>query len=169
MFPPARPGSRQDASAHSTQDRRLNGQRNAQPAFVSSPSPDLWNDHVVDHPFMSQLASTHQSQPAHHDTTASVFSGNPNFSNDTTTHLVPQMPFAFIIEPSLQPSQHVPATDEPQRSESNTQPHRPRRKQQNPRHPQYTAAQWDDHRPKIKDLYIDQNSSLEQTMEIMSE
>jgi hypothetical protein len=101
MFPPARPESLQDARAHRTEDRRLNGRGTAQPTFA--------------------------------------------------------------------PSQHVPAADEPQRSESDTQPHRPRRKQQNSRHPQYTTEQWDDRRPKIKDLYIDQNMSFEQTMKIMSE
>jgi len=169
MFPPARPESLQDARAHRTEDRRLNGRGTAQPTFAPSPSLDLWTDHI-DHPFIPhQLASTHQNQPTHHGITANVHSGIPSFSSHNTTHPTPTMPFAFITELDLQPSQHVPAADEPQRSESDTQPHRPRRKQQNSRHPQYTTEQWDDRRPKIKDLYIDQNMSLEQTMEIMSE
>ena len=125
--------------------------------------PEPWQD-AMHNPQDNELIFLHDqhSSPFHYATTN-------NFSSEIPASVTPTLPLASIIDPVLEPPQHIPAPDVPQHSRSDIQPNQPQRKQQSSRQPRYTAEQWNNHRSKIKETYIDQNASLEQTMKIMSE
>ncbi|KAI9851900.1 MAG: hypothetical protein M1824_002450 [Vezdaea acicularis] len=170
MLPRAPPESQQDVRVHSTKDSWLSGQRTAHTTFAPSPSSNMWADGIGDQsPLYHQQVSSCQIQPMHYHTMANVWSGSPDFLSEFTIPVAPTMSLASITESALQSLQHSPAADKPQRPASGTKLNRPRRKQLNSRHPQYTAAEWDSYRSKIKELYIDQNASLETTMESLSQ
>lgn len=169
--PPYGPSQSQPGDSHiQSSDDPFNGWpwRSSPPInsnIAPSLSSNLWNDRMGDPLFTyrQEIASSYQLQPARHDSTINASTGYPIIRNESLD---------TIEEPTLQPLQNIPETIHAQHSEPGAEPSRPQQQQQqqqhNPQHSQLTETDWRNHRSKIKELYMDQNASLEKTMAIMS-
>jgi hypothetical protein len=131
-------------------------------AFVPGPSSNLWADRITDPLFLyrQQIAASYQIQPpVHHDSTINASAVYPSHSAG---------PLGTMGEPTLQPLHSIPVTMDAQHLDSGMQPSQLQRKQHNSQPSQFSETDWETHRSKIKELYMDQNASLEKTMSIMS-
>jgi len=147
--------------------RQVGRGHTGRPTFWPAEGTYLWRDQAhQDHP----QVSPYQMHPPRGPAANIPFPITP-FSND----LGPQTgPTVFFNSQSSVPSGEFlqrtgpsPPSVQPQVEEPTPPPNRPRRKQQNLQHPHYEEIEWKKHRPKIKELYIDKNLSLKETMKIM--
>ena len=129
--------------------------------FAPGPSSNSWTDRTVDPFFGSHqyIPSSYQVQPGRHDST---------INGSTLYPIISAGPLGTMEEPTFQSLHNVPVTAGAQQSEAGTQPNLLQSKQHNLQHSQYTETDWNNHRPKIKELYMDQNASLEKTMATMT-
>ena len=143
----------------------LDFQRPQSSSLQSGPAPTGWTNHISDQSFSNN--HSHQFQPIVAQVITDMPTGFPDFSRDTITSIEPTA-FPSSTLPVTQNSQNNLVLDQAIVSETHTQRNPLPSRRQASQHPRYTDDDWKKHRPTIKRLYIDQNLSLEKTMEIMS-
>jgi Clr5 domain len=169
MLPPPPPPfqSRHDDSHAHGNDHSLNSRQNnwrttppTNTIYAPEPSSSLWNDRFRDQSFLyrQQDVSAYQVPPMHQDSGV-----NPSIVYPSASGGV----LGTAQEPAFQPLHALPLPLQPQHLESVPQANQLQPEQRDSQQPQYTDTEWDKHRLKIKEIYLDQNKSLEKTMEIM--
>ena len=138
----------------------------SQTVFTSNPSSSLLGDGSGTQSFTSYPVDAPYQYP---QTLPPVLANLiPTLSAGTAAPGEPMIPAASVNQRAPPLLQQNLATDEPQRSEPNTQPNQVRKRKRVSQNPRYSASDWERHRSAIKELYIIRDLSLEETIEEMS-
>ena len=90
-------------------------------------------------------------------------------TNGSPTVVPPAVPSTAVSQRVLlPPGSCESASERLQFIETDHQPERARKRKRASQHPQYSARDWERHRSNIKKFYIDQDLSLEGTIEKLS-
>lgn len=143
----------------------LDSQRPQSSSLQSGPASTGWTNHISGHSFSNN--HSYQFQPIAAQVITDMPTGFPNFSRDT---MISTEPTTFPSSTLLvtQNSQNNLLLDQAMISETDLQRNSLPSKRQASQYTRYTDDDWKKHRPTIERLYIDQNLSLEKTMEVMS-
>ena len=144
----------------------LNVHRPTPSSFEFNSMSSSWDDQIAERLLPNE--PSHQFHSIHHQDMPHVPIEFPGFSGDHMLPIEPTTATPFIIPSSTRQMQSNLAIDHTLASESDRQWNQPQQKRRNLQHRRYDEPEWERHRLTIKDLYIDQNLSLEKTMEVMS-